>query len=135
MRGILFINTSIETPKIIEHVKHKIDDEPWSVRYCLRIIPIQLECDTDIEKIKQNVQKLKNIIQKNDSYRITIEKRNSDISSQEMITKIASLFSNKVSLDAPDWVVLIEIFGNKTGMSILNNDEIFSLEKSKRESE
>ena len=66
MRGILFINTSIETPKIIEHVKHKIDDEPWSVRYCLRIIPIQLECDTDIEKIKQNVQKLKNIIQKND---------------------------------------------------------------------
>ena len=135
MRGILFINTSIETPKIIEHVKHKIDDEPWSIRYCLRIIPIQLECDTDIEKIKQNVQKLKNIIQKNDSYRITIEKRNSDISSQEMITDIAELFSNKVSLDMPDWVVLIEIFGNKTGMSILNNDEIFSLEKSKRESE
>ena len=135
MRGILFVNTNIETSKIIDCVKVKIKDEPWSVRYCLRIIPIQLECDTDIEKIKQNVQKLKNIIQKNDSYRITIEKRNSDISSQEMITKIASLFSNKVSLDAPDWVVLIEIFGNKTGMSILNNDEIFSLEKSKRESE
>ena len=135
MRGILFVNTSVETSKIIDYVKGKIKDEPWSVRYCLRIIPIQLECDTDIEKIKQNIQKLKKTIQKNDSYRITIEKRNSDISSQEMITEIAGLFSNKVSLDVPDWVVLIEIFGNKTGMSILNNDEIFSLEKSKRESE
>ena len=135
MRGILFINTSIETPKIIEHVKHKIDDEPWSVRYCLRIIPIQLECDTDIEKIKQNVQKLKNIIQKNDSYRITIEKRNTNISSKEIITEVANLFPNKVSLDEPNWIILIEILGNKTGLSILRNDGIFSLEKSKRELE
>ena len=135
MRGILFVNTNIDAPKIIDYVKQKIGNEPWLVRYCLRIIPIQLECDTDIEKIKQNIQKLKMVIQKNDSYRITIEKRNSDISSQEMITEIASLFSNKVSLDVPDWVVLIEIFGNKTGISILKNDGIFSLEKSKRESE
>ena len=135
MRGILFVNTNTEASKIIDWVKRKIIDEPWFIRYCLRIIPIQLECDTDIEKIKQNIQKLKKTIQKNDSYRITIEKRNSDISSQEMITEIAGLFSNKVSLDVPDWVVLIEIFGNKTGMSILRNDGIFSLEKSKRESE
>ena len=135
MRGILFVNTNIETSKIIDYVKRKIKDEPWSVRYCLRIIPIQLECDTEIEKIKQNIQRLKKTIQKNDSYRITIEKRNSDISSQEMISEIAGLFSNKVSLDVPDWIVLIEIFGNKTGVAILKNDGIFSLEKSKRESE
>ena len=135
MRGILFVNTNVETSKIIDYVKGKIKDEPWSVRYCLRIIPIQLECDTDIEKIKQNIQKLKKTIQKNDSYRITIEKRNSDISSQEMIIEIAGLFSNKVSLNVPDWIILIEIFGNKTGTSILKTDGIFSLEKSKRESE
>ncbi len=135
MRGILFVNTNIETSKIVDYVKVKIKDEPWSIRYCLRIIPIQLECDTEIEKIKQNIQRLKKTIQKNDSYRITIEKRNSDISSQEMISEIAGLFSNKVSLDVPDWIVLIEIFGNKTGVAILKNDGIFSLEKSKRESE
>ena len=135
MRGILFVNTIIETSKIIDHVKEKISDEPWTMRYCLRIVPIQLECDTDIEKIKQNIQKLKNIIQKNDSYRITIEKRNSDVSSKEIITEVANIFPNKVSLDTPDWIVLIEIFGNKTGVSVLKNDGIFSLEKSKRGSE
>jgi tRNA acetyltransferase TAN1 len=135
MRGILFIDTNTDTTEIIDWVKKKITEEPWFVRYCLRMIPIQLESDTDIEKIKQSVQKLKNIIQKNDSYRITIEKRNSNIHSNEIIANIASEFSNKVSLDKPDWVVLIEIFGNKTGLSILRNDGIFSLEKSKRESE
>ena len=132
MRGILFVNTNIETSKIIDYVKVKISDEPWSVRYCLRIIPIQIETDTTIEKIKQSVQKLKNIIQKNDSYRITVEKRNSNVSSKEIITEVANLFSNKVSLDKPDWIILIEVLGNKTGISILKNDTVFSLDKSKR---
>jgi tRNA acetyltransferase TAN1 len=133
MRGILFVNTNTEASKIIDWVKRKIIDEPWFIRYCLRIIPIQLESDTDVEKIKQNIQKLQNIVQKNDSYRITIEKRNSDISSKEIITEVANVFSNKVSLDEPDWIILIEIFGNKTGISILKDTGIFSLEKSKRE--
>ena len=135
MRGILFVNTKSETSEIIDWIKQKVNEEPWFIRYCLRVIPIQLESDTDIKKIKENVEKLKNIIQKNDSYRITIEKRNTDISSKEIITEVANLFSNRVSLDAPDWIVLIEILGNKTGLSILRNDVIFSLEKSKRESE
>ena len=135
MRGILFVNTSKDSSKIIDWIKNKRSEEPWFIRYCLRIIPIQTETDTDIEKIKQNVQKLKNIIQKTDSYRITIEKRNSDISSKEIITEVANLFSNKVSLNEPDWIILIEIFGNKTCISILKNHDIFSLEKSKRDSE
>jgi tRNA acetyltransferase TAN1 len=135
MRGILFVNTSKDTSKIIDWVKIRISEEPWFIRYCLRIIPIQTEADTDIEKIKQSVQKLKNIIQKTDSYRITIEKRNSDISSKEIIVEVANIFLNKVSLNEPDWIVLIEIFGNKTGVSILKNNGMFSLEKSKRESE
>ena len=133
MRGILFVNTNTEASKIIDWVKRKIIDEPWFIRYCLRIIPIQLESDTDVEKIKQNIQKLQNVVQKNDSYRITIEKRNSDISSKEIITEVANVFSNKVSLDEPHWIILIEIFGNKTGVSILKDTGIFSLEKSKRE--
>ena len=109
-----------------------MNEEPWSIRYCLRVIPIQSVPDTDIEKIKQNAQKLKNIIQKNDSYRITVEKRNSNVSSKEIITEVANLFSNKVSLDKPDWIILIEVLGKKTGISILKNDTIFSLDKSKR---
>ena len=135
MRGILMVNTIIEPSKIIDWVKNKIIEEPWLIRYCLRIIPIQRMTDTEIDKIKQNVIKLKNTIQKNDSYRITIEKRNTSISSSEIITEVAKIFPNKVSLNQPDWVVLIEIIGNETGISILKNDELFSLDKAKRMSD
>jgi len=135
MRGILMVNTIIKPSKIIDWVKNKIIEEPWLIRYCLRIIPIQRITDTEIDKIKQTVIKLKDTIQKNDSYRITIEKRNTDISSTEIITEIAKIFPNKVSLNQPDWIVLIEILGNDTGISILKDDELFSLDKAKRMSD
>lgn len=132
MRGILMVNTIVNPLKIIDWVKNKINDEPWFFRYCLRIIPVQKTTDTDIDKIKQNVMSLKSIIQENDSYRITVEKRNSNMSSSQIINEIAKIIPNKVSLDEPDWVILVEIFGGKTCISILKNDSIFSLEKSKR---
>jgi len=135
MRGILMVNTIIEPSKIIDWVKNKIIEEPWLIRYCFRIIPIQRITDTEIDKIAQNVIKLKDTIQKNDSYRITIEKRNTSISSSEIITEVAKIFPNKVSLNQPDWIVLIEIIGNETGISILKNDELFSLDKAKRMSD
>ena len=135
MRGILMVDTIIEPSKIIDWVRNKIVEEPWLIRYCLRIIPIQSITETNIDKIKQNVIKLKDSIQKNDSYRITVEKRNTSISTNEIITEVAKIFPNKVSLNKPDLIVLIEILGDKTGISILKDSELFSLDKSKRMSD
>ena len=132
MRGILTVNTVINPLEVIDYARNKINEEPWFMRYCLRIIPIQIVTDTDVDKIKQNVIKFKDCIQKNDSFRITVEKRNSVISTKEIITEIAKSLSNKVSLEKPTWIILIEVLGGKTGISILKNDVLFSLERSKR---
>ena len=132
MRGILMIDTIIEPSKIIDWIRNKIVEEPWLIRYCLRILPIQSITETNIDKIKQNVIKLKDSIQKNDSYRITVEKRNTSVSTNEIITEVAKIFPNKVSLNKPDFIVLIEILGDNTGISILKDSELFSLDKSKR---
>ena len=135
MRGILMVNTSIEPAKIIDWVNDKVVEEPWLIRYCLRMIPIQSITETEMSKITKEVIKLKDVIQQNDSYRITIEKRNTDMSSNEIITEVAKIFPNKVSLNQPDWVILIEILADKTGISILKENEIFSLDKAKRMSD
>ena len=42
------------------------------------------------------------------------------------------IFPNKVSLNKPDFIILIEILGDNTGISILKDSELFSLDKSKR---
>jgi tRNA acetyltransferase TAN1 len=132
MPGILTAETVLEPLDIIQKLREKIVDEPWSIRYCLRIIPIQGNCSADINEITDEI--LKNIgeIKTDDSYRITIEKRNSNISSDEIISNIAKNISNKVSLSNPDWILLVEIIGKQAGVAVIPNNAILSVEKVKR---
>ncbi|HIG90162.1 MAG TPA: RNA methyltransferase [Flavobacteriaceae bacterium] len=132
MSGIITIETKLDPIEVVRKIKEMVLDEPWSIRYCLRIIPIQKVVKTNIEEIEKEICSMSNQIEKKESYRILIEKRNSDISSKEIITKIANGIKNKVSLDFPDKVILIEILGIVTGISILKKSDILSLEKTKR---
>ena len=111
MSGIITVETKLDPIEVVRKMKEMLLDEPWSIRYCLRIIPIQKVVETNIDEI---------------------EKRNSEISSKEIITKIANGIKNKVSLDHPDKIILIEILGIVTGISILKNSDILSIEKTKR---
>ena len=132
MSGILTANTALDPIEVIRKIKERLLDEPWSIRYCLRIIPIQKVTETNIDDIEKEVELIKNLILEGETYRISIEKRNSNISSQELITKIAHKIKNKVSLEHPDKIIQIEILGGKTGISILKKEDILSVEKTKR---
>ena len=132
MSGILTAETNLDPVMVVNKIRELILDEPWSIRYCLRIIPIQKVIETKIEEIEKIISELVDSIPKNDTYRISIEKRNSSLSSQELITKIANKIKNKVSLEKPDKIVQLEILGNKTGVSILEKSDILSVEKTKR---
>ena len=132
MSGILTAQTKLEPIEVVKKMKEIILDQPWSIRYCLRIIPIQSVIETKIEVIERAISNISNQILEGETYRILIEKRNSDISSKEIITKIAHEIKNKVSLDFPDKIILIEILGIVTGISILKKSDILSLEKTKR---
>ena len=132
MSGILTVKTKLEPVDTVRKMGKIIEDEPWSIRYCLRIIPIQKLSKTTIDEIEKVVDELINEIKKDETYRISIEKRNSSISSQELITKIAQKIKNKVSLENPDKIIQIEILGGITGVSIIKRDEILSVEKIKR---
>ncbi|MBA4719018.1 MAG: RNA methyltransferase [Nitrosopumilus sp.] len=132
MSGILTAETKLEPIEIVRKIKEMLLDEPWSIRYCLRIIPIQKVIETKMEEITKAVTEISEQISNDETYRISIEKRSSDLSSKEIITKIASSIKNKVSLEFPDKVILIEILGNKTGISILKKVDILSVEKTKR---
>ena len=132
MSGILTAQTKLDPIKVVKKMKEILLDQPWSIRYCLRIIPIQKVIETKIEAIEMTISSISNQILDGETYRILIEKRNSDISSKEIITKIAHEIKNKVSLDFPDKIILIEILGGMAGISILKEADILSIEKTKR---
>jgi len=132
MSGILTAETKLDPIDVVNKIKEMVLDEPWCIRYSLRIIPIQKITETKIESIEEGISDLIKLISSQDSYRISIEKRNSDISSQELISRIANKIKNKVSLEFPDKIILIEILGNKTGIAVVKKTDILSVEKTKR---
>jgi tRNA acetyltransferase TAN1 len=132
MSGIITVETKLDPIEVVRKMKEMLLDEPWSIRYCLRVIPIQKVVETNIEEIEKIISELSKQIEEKETYRILIEKRNSNISSKEIITKIANEIKNKVSLDFPDKIILIEILGILTGISILKKSDILSIEKTKR---
>ena len=132
LSGIVTCNTTLEPFSVIKKIQEKILEEPWSIRYCHRIIPIQETVDTEKQNIVNSVLDHAKIMKNEDTYRITVEKRHSGILTMEIIDAIADKIDNKVSLEKFDWIILIEILGNKTGISVLKENDILSTQKLKR---
>lgn len=132
LSGILTATTSLDPFLVVKKIREKILEEPWLIRYCLRVIPLHDTVYTKKEDIVNSVLNHASIIQPQDTYRITVEKRHSEISTSEIISEIADKIENKVSLEKFDWIILIEIFGKRTGIAILKEEEILSTQKVKR---
>ena len=130
--GIIKIETVMELLELIQKFRDKIENEPWELRYCSRIIPIQKTCETDLISIKDNVIELISSIKANETYKISVERRNSELIRNEIISNIANLLSNNVSLEIPDWEIIIQILGNETGISVVPANSILSISKIKR---
>jgi tRNA acetyltransferase TAN1 len=134
LSGILTVQTSADSVDVIKKIRQKLEDEPWSIRYTLRVIPIFQTVNTVVSEIaKSSIEQAKKI-KSDETYRITIEKRNSDVSSSEIINNIADKLKNKVSLEKYDWIILVEILGSISGVSVVKEDDVLSVERTKRKS-
>jgi tRNA acetyltransferase TAN1 len=123
----------VEDPKaLLTFITDFVRSEPFKVRFILRIIPVHRVVDTKLQDIVKAVKELGSEIESSESFRITIEARDSPYSDKELIDAIADAVDRKVSLDSPDKVVLLEIFGEYSGVSVISPNEIISIQKLKR---
>lgn len=98
----------------------------------MRIIPVDRVVDTKVPDILKAVKELSSAIGPGETFRITIEARESPYSDRELIDAIADAVDRKVSLDSPDKVVLLEILGEYSGVAVISPHEIVSIQKLKR---
>ena len=76
---------------------------------------------SQLRKIIREAVFLSNNIRDDETYRITIEKRGTKIKSEEIIEGIANQVKQKVSLEYPDKILLIEIMNERTGLSLISS--------------
>ncbi|MDG6909616.1 MAG: THUMP domain-containing protein [Nitrososphaerota archaeon] len=127
------IEVDVENPKaLMSFLTDFVRTEPFRVRYILRVIPIDRVVDTKEEEIVKAVKELASTIGPGETFRITIEARDSPYSDKELIDALADAVDRKVSLDSPDKIVLLEIFGEYSGVSVISPTDIVSIQKLKR---
>ena len=129
VRGILLGYTHIDPHIAIKKIRKLIIERPWDFRFTRRYIPIDIVVKTSLEDIKNAVAKLIDRIPRDNLYRITVEKRYTYLHTKEVIDAIAPLVDRDVSLKNPDYILLIEIIGDFTGVSVVKPEEILSVEK------
>ncbi|MCP8308526.1 MAG: THUMP domain-containing protein [archaeon] len=127
--GLLVAKTNLQPIKVIEELRKIIMEDPLRIRYLLRLIPIDAVVDTDIEKIVDAVSSLALRIEKNNTFRVTVEKRRTSLSSSDIIHSVANIIDRSVNLENPDWIILIEIIGRFTGVSVIKPNQILNVIK------
>ena len=129
--GLIAAKTAFNPFDVIEKFRDILKQRPWEFRYTLRVIPIEKCVRTELQDIEKAVIELASKIGENESFRVTVEKRFTQISTKDVIETAAANIERRVDLENPDKIVLIEIVGKFTGISIVKRNEVFSVMKEK----
>ena len=129
--GLIAAKTSLDPFEVIVKLREILKERPYEFRYSLRIIPIAKVVKTRLEEIEKAAEEFAPKIGENETFRITVEKRFTEISTKDIIEAAASKIERKVNLEKPDKIMLIEIVGGLTGISVIKPNDIISVSKEK----
>ncbi len=130
--GLVIAQTELDPIDALEGLHKKLIESPWKFRYILKVTPIQRVVSSDVTKVADGVTELSKSIRPGESFKITVEKRHTSLSSREVIKIVADRVERRVNLDNPDKIVLIQIIGDLTGISIIRPSDVLSVEREKR---
>ena len=131
IKGMILVQSSLDPLAVIDKLKDLVASEPWQIRYVLRVLPVQVVVPTRLDTIRQAARELITKIG-NDTFRVTVEKRHNSLGSMQIVKAIADQISNKVDLDNPGWIILVQVLGGLTGLSVLRPNQTFSSVVEKR---
>ena len=131
IRGLIVAKTTLNPFEVIEKFRVILKERPYEFRYALRIMPIEKVVPTNLEEIKQASSELATKIGETDSFRVTVEKRYTDLHTKDLIETAAEDVKQEVNLKDPDKILLIEVLGALTGLSVLKSTDILAVIKEK----
>jgi tRNA acetyltransferase TAN1 len=131
IRGLVVAKTTLNPCNVIEELREILKEHPYEFRYAMRILPIERVVPTDLAEIKRVTAELAVGIGEQETFRVTVEKRFTTLHSKEIIEAAASDIKRKASMENPDRILLIEVLGVFTGLSLLKPSDILAIVKEK----
>lgn len=129
VRGLILTRTNLDPIEAVTRLRHELRKNPLRFRPILRVLPIERVTITEMEGIVDVAHELASHIGVDESFRITVEKRRTGLRSRGVIDAVADGIARRVDLGHPDWVVLVEIVGHLTGVSVVRPDSMLNVQK------
>ncbi|MHA1379075.1 MAG: THUMP domain-containing protein [Candidatus Helarchaeota archaeon] len=127
--GLIYVKSSLDPLGAIKKLRAMALDDPYSFRFILKIQPIQKIVNSTIDEMAVWVKSNKDNIAKSETFKIVVEKRSTQLNRDDIISTLADLIDNKVNLDNPDKILMIQILGDYTGLSIIEPEDVISIPK------
>ncbi len=118
--GLLACTTSLNPFEVIQQLKEFAVENPYQFRFAIRFTPLEECVNSEITKIVEATQRLLPKISEEESFRVTVRRRHTELENMDVVTAVAAVIPRKVNLSEPDKTVLVEIVGEWTGLAILN---------------
>ncbi len=129
--GLVATKTMLDPLTAVRELRKMLKNRPEEFRYTLRVVPVEAVVSTKLEDIKKASLDLSARIGKDETFRVTVEKRHTTLSSKEIVKAVAEGIDRKVDLLKPNKIVLVEVLGGLTGVSVIEPDGILSVVKEK----
>jgi tRNA acetyltransferase TAN1 len=127
--GLVAAKTILNPFDAVQKLREILKERPQEFRYALRIIPIEKVVRTDLDQIREALKELPSRIGENETFRVTVEKRFTTLSTRDIIEVAAAKINRRVDLKRPDRIVLIEVVNGLTGVSLLRTNDLISIVK------
>lgn len=131
IRGLVAAKTSLDPCEVIEKFRAILQERPYEFRYALRIIPIERVLPTNLDDVRKVAIELATNIAENETFRVTVEKRFTNLHSRDFIEAAAKGIERKANMENPDKILLIEVLGGLTGMSLIKPSSMLAVLKEK----
>ena len=131
--GLIVGKSSKDSELFIPYLRAKLKDSPWEIRNLLRFVPIQKVVLTEVAEIKNSLLDLaKEKIVSGGPVKILVEKRHTKLTKKDIIDSVGPHLNYPVNLTNPTWILLVEIIGKYSGISVIRADMMFSSMTEKR---
>lgn len=126
-RGICGVRTALPPREVVKRVRALYEANPMSLYYTVKWAPADRWCASVIGEMKKTLEKERGKIKKGEKWAMKVEKRRyTALHSIDVIKELAALIDEKVDLDNPDKIVMVELLGKNACITVVKPDEVFS---------
>jgi tRNA acetyltransferase TAN1 len=134
--GLITCWTCLDPFYVVHKLQELALENPYQFRFGIRFTPLEYCVESNLEAITQTARNLLVKIDANETFRVTVRRRQTALENMEVVKAVAEEIPRTVNLDKPDKTIWVEIVGEMTGMSVLNEStDILSITSMKNDLE